>query len=107
MRGIFVCCARAARGHATATPMSAMNSRRLMSGPIRAQEAASYRLNRAFLIGLKLALLPQCTANVAVGSLADIQKVAVAERPLSARSRHADETLPPRKAPAHWPGHCI
>src|SRR5450759_2193428 len=89
MRGIFgACCARAASGHATAPLISVMNSRRLMSDPKLRRRHLSGS-NEYFDRGLKPASkpVPQCTANVAVGSFATDPTRASAEQcPLCSES---------------------
>src|SRR5450759_925086 len=90
MRGTFTgCCARTASGHpAAAPPKSVMNSRRLMSDPKLRRRHLSGS-NEYFDRGLKPASkpVPQCTANVAVGSFATDPTRASAEQcPLCSES---------------------
>jgi hypothetical protein len=70
--GIAGCCAPAASGHAAAPPISVMNSRRFMSDP-KVWNRHLSDFNGHFDRGQNRhqKALPQCTANVAVGSLAD------------------------------------
>ena len=59
------CCARAASGHAAAPPSSVMNSRRLMR-PTAGRPTGWTIAPRKGLVGV--------TANVRLGSLADLAK---------------------------------
>jgi hypothetical protein len=66
------CCARAASGHAAAPPSSVMSSRRRISALCLGDGILAAQMST--LIEAKLASkpLPQCTANVAVGSFSEV-----------------------------------